>query len=280
MTTHRGRSSNGRVAWLHGYTMDSTVWADLWEELPGLTHVGIDLPGHGTEALTPMPAGLPALAATIADRLRQEGCRSLVGLSFGSAVAIQLALDHPDILDRLVLAAPTLSGVPEDPAARAKYFLLFDTFRHSGPGQLMARQWMADPPGIFTGLRSHPAAYRRMADVVARHRFTELLTGSMGAMSRTVHTADDLSRLSLPLLVVTGTEDMPRFRENASLLSEHAPDCSVTTVSGAGHLPLLEQPAACRATLSAFLGGTPVVGGAPGPVSTGRTSAPELAGQP
>lgn len=249
----RAVSDSGRVAWLHGYTMDSTIWEPLWERLPEAEHVGLDLPGHGRAADSPMPAGLPALAAEVADQLRAQRCRTLIALSFGSCVALQVALDHPDVLDRLVLAAPTLSGVPDDPAARAKYFLLYATFRSSGPGAMMARQWMADPPGIFTGLREHPVAYAQMAEVVARHRFTELGTGAMGAMAQTVHTTDHLASLDLPVLVVTGTQDMPQFRENALLLDEHAPQSTVVTVPGAGHLPLLEEPAVCSRVLSDFL---------------------------
>lgn len=242
-----------RTAWLHGYTMDSTIWQDLWALLPGIEHVGVDLPGHGTAADTPMPAGLPALATAVADRLREEGCRRLVALSFGSCVALQVALDHPDVLDALVLAAPTLSGVPDDPAARAKYFLLYGTFRNSGPGPLMARQWMADPPGIFTGLREHQEPYERMAEVVGRHRFTELGTGAMGTMAHTVHTTEHLAALDLPVLVISGTQDMPQFRENARLLAQHAPRCQVVTIPGAGHLPLLEEPAGCADPLADFL---------------------------
>lgn len=242
-----------RVAWLHGYTMDSTVWQDLWDGLPDLEHVGLDLPGHGTAAKVAMPAGLPALASMVADQLRAQDCRTLIALSFGSCVALQVALDHRDVLDRLVLAAPTLSGVPDDPVARAKYFLLYGTFRSSGPGPLMARQWMADPPGIFTGLRAHPEAYERMAEVVARHRFAELGTAAMGTMAQTVHTTEQLACLDLPLLVISGTEDMPQFAENTRLLADHAPQCEVATIAGAGHLPLLEEPALCGAVLAEFL---------------------------
>lgn len=242
-----------KVAWLHGYTMDSTIWQELWTHLPGRQHIGLDLPGHGSAAQQPMPAGLPELAALVANQLREQQCRTLVALSFGSCVALQIALDHPDVLDRLVLAAPTLSGVPDDPAARAKYFLLYATFHSAGPGPLMARQWMVDPPGIFTGLRDHPQAYEQMAQVVARHPFAELASGAMGAMAATVHTVADLESLAVPLLVVTGTEDMPQFRDNARLLTQHAPQCAVATIPGTGHLPLLEEPALCAEALSGFL---------------------------
>ena len=40
--------SADKVLWVHGYTMDSSLWQPLWDELPGWHHFGIDLPFHGT----------------------------------------------------------------------------------------------------------------------------------------------------------------------------------------------------------------------------------------
>ena len=44
--------SGPKVIWLHGYTLNSSVWLPLWRRLPGWTHIGIDLPGHGASMLT------------------------------------------------------------------------------------------------------------------------------------------------------------------------------------------------------------------------------------
>src|SRR4029077_8416311 len=58
----RSTGSGPTVLWIHGYTLDSSLWADLWQRLPGYRHIGVDLPGHGSSG--PVPAGLtlPALA--------------------------------------------------------------------------------------------------------------------------------------------------------------------------------------------------------------------------
>lgn len=239
------------VAWLHGYTMHSGIWSPLWELLPDTRHVGIDLPRHGSAAQRPLPGSLHVLADEVADRMLHEGCRTLVGLSFGSCVALQVALDRPEVLDLLVLAAPTLAGPPDDPVARAKYLALYQLHRRTGAGAALARLWMADPPGIFAGLRAHAGPYAAMAQVVAQHPFLELVDGGMRALTTEVHTREQLEGLQVPVVVLVGTKDMPRFIENAALLADAVPRCTVHTLQGAGHLPLLEEPITSARLLAA-----------------------------
>ncbi len=241
------------VAWVHGYTMHSGIWAQVWSALPDREHVGIDLPGHGTQAGMPMPRTLDGWADRVADQLRDSGARDLVGLSFGSAIALQVAARHPELIDRLVLAAPTLSGAPEDREARAKYFLLMMRLRELGPGPALARVWMNDPPPIFRGLRAHPARYAAMEQIVATHPFTELRTGAMRALSQTVQGPDLLASIRCPILLIVGDEDMPQFVENARTIARYAADVTTEVRPGLGHLPLLEDPAGCAPALAGFL---------------------------
>lgn len=241
------------LAWVHGYTMSSAIWAEAWGLMPERAHIGIDLPGHGRHAGEAMPRELSAWADHVAEGMRAAGARELVGLSFGSAVALQVAADHPDLVDRLVLAAPTLCGVPDDREARAKYFLLMLRMREHGPGRALARVWMTDPPPIFRGLRAHPQRYAAMEDVVAEHPFAELRNGAMSRISATVQGPDLLARVRCPILLVVGTDDMPQFRENTEVIARHTAGARVATLDGLGHLPLLEAPEACLPAVRDFL---------------------------
>lgn len=244
---------SGPVGWLHGYTMSSQIWSELWSHLPGREHLGIDLPGHGAAAGHASPRTLDGWAEVVAEQLVAAGSRELVGLSFGSSIAVQVAANHPELLDRLILAAPTLSGVPQDRAARAKYLMLMMRLHELGPGPELARVWMNDPPPIFRGLRRYPQRYAAMAEVVARHTFGELRTGSMSALTATVQDPEVLGRIRARVLVIVGTEDMPQFQANAEALARHTPHGRVVVLPGAGHLPLLEEPQACAHLIEDFL---------------------------
>ncbi|MFI8461772.1 alpha/beta fold hydrolase [Kitasatospora sp. NPDC085464] len=251
---HLHRHGDGpAVLWLHGYTMDSTTWQPLWERLPGWTHIGVDLPGHGRSAPLTPGLTLPALAGQLAELAKETGARRAVALSFGSMSALQLAVQEPSLLDRLVLAAPTLAGTPNEDSARVRYQQLAMLYRMTGPGEPLADLWMQSPPDIFTGTERHPALRAALRSVVARHTWAELGNRAMDALTAHHHTADDLRRITARTLVLLGDEDMPAFTRNAELLRDTVPDCRLETLRETGHLPLLERPEECAPLIAAHL---------------------------
>ncbi len=104
------------VLWIHGYTMDSSLWRPLWELLPGFRHIGVDLPGHGRSGPLSPDATLPGLAARLASLAQAESARAVVAISLGSCLALQLAIEWPELIDRLVVGAATIAGAPAAPA--------------------------------------------------------------------------------------------------------------------------------------------------------------------
>jgi len=243
------------VLWVHGYAMDSAVWGGLWDLLPGLHHVGLDLPGHGGSSDIPLGMTLPDLAGLLADVARDTGIRQLVGMSFGSLAAVQLAIDHPELLDRLVLAAPTLGGAPPDPAAKRRYQELLLLKRLAGVSEALVDRWMEAPPDIFRGAQQHPTVHAKLRAAALRHSWRELGAGQMTTIADHRHTAADLGRITADTLVVVGDQDMPQFLQNARMLHTSVPRCELLVVDDAGHLPLLERPAAVSAAIEAHFTG-------------------------
>jgi pimeloyl-ACP methyl ester carboxylesterase len=241
------------VLWIHGYTMDSSLWSPLWTLLPGWRHVGVDLPGHGGSAPLSAYPTLPRMAAGLAEVARREDTRRVVGLSFGSSVALQLAIDAPELVQRLVVAAPTISGRPAAPGTAERYRQLgFLKRLGAAPGDL-TDLWMSAPPDIFTGTLAHPEVRAALREVIVRHRWDELDNGAMHALTRHAQTAADLRRIRAATLAVSGERDMPAFVDNTRMLARTVPDCRILGVPGAGHLPLLEQPASLAGPLEQFL---------------------------
>ena len=78
------------------------------QEMPGHRVVLMDRPGTG-RAASAGPATLSNGAAAAAAVLRESGCSPaiVVGQSLGGAVAVQLAVDYPDVVRGLVLIDPT-----------------------------------------------------------------------------------------------------------------------------------------------------------------------------
>ncbi|MEV4377836.1 alpha/beta hydrolase [Streptosporangium sp. NPDC049644] len=230
------------VLWVHGYTMDLTLWEPLWGLLPGWRHIGVDLPGHGgSEPLRP-GVTLPALAVRLAEIASAERADRVVGLSFGSCVALQMALEAPEVVRHLVLAAPTLGGAPPDPAARRRYLELMMLRRAGGAREQMAELWMSSPPDIFRGTEAHPELRARLREVIGRHSWAELDSGAMAGLTAHRHSAEDLVRIRARTTVIIGDSDMPVFVDNAKMLGKMVAQCDIRTIHNSGHLPLLECP--------------------------------------
>ena len=231
------------VLWIHGYTMDSSLWAGLWDRLPGFRHIGVDLPGHGESG--PLPAGLtlPALAARLAGLAASAGARRVVALSFGTIVGLQLAMDAPDLVRHLVVGAPTISGRPAEPGIAERYRQLGLLRRLTGPGEHLADLWMSSPPDIFRGTERHPRLRAQIRSVVARHDWAELVNGRMRPLTEHVQDVSALGRITADVLVVIGDEDMLTHHGHARTLCSAVPRCRSVALPAAGHLCLLERPA-------------------------------------
>lgn len=241
------------VLWIHGYTMDSTLWYPLWGLLPGFRHVGIDLPGHGRSGPLVGDETLPGLAERIAEIAATEKTRRVVALSFGSAVALQLAATYPDLVSRLAVAAPTIAGALPAAGAASREMQLSLLHRLAGSGPHMTTLWMKSPPDIFLGTESHPELRDRVRRVIDGHGWAEMGCGAMRSLGAHVHTDEALGRISAATLVITGGQDMPAFAANASRLAAVLPSCTLLSVPDAGHLCLLERPAEVAASLLAHL---------------------------
>ena len=116
------------VVLLHSSASSSRQWRPLMQALPASLRVHtIDLHGHGERAPWHGPAPLTlADDAALADAVMTHGDVHLVGHSYGAAVALKLALRHPERVRSLVAYEPVLMAwlVEHDAQAPATQALL------------------------------------------------------------------------------------------------------------------------------------------------------------
>lgn len=243
------------VVWIHGYTMDSSTWGPLWDLLPGYRHIGVDLLGHGKSAPMPPDLTLPAMAAQVAQVAQSYGATRVVALSFGASTALQWAIDFPSSVSHLVLGAPNIAGIVSDPITERRYLELAMLKRFGGGAEQLTGLWMSSPPDIFRGTERHPALRRQLRSVIMKHQWTELVSGAMGKLTTSSkQTDDDLATITAKSLAIIGDEEMPAFLSNAKRLNDTIPGCGLKTITGAGHLVLIEEPGLVAPILSEHLG--------------------------
>jgi len=236
------RGAGPPVAWVHGYTMDASVWEALWRLLPGWTHVGIDLPSHGQSRPLAPHERLDQLGRQIADVCAAYDARHLVGLSFGSTVALQTAIEAPELLRSLILGAPAVAGAPTDPGSEIRYSQLGELYAQFGPGPHMTCLWMSSPPEIFPAAQAHARLRAELRTIIDRHTWRELASGAMRSLSAHAQQDADLRRIEASTLVLIGAEDLPAFKYSAALIARTVPACRAMLIPDTGHLCLLERP--------------------------------------
>jgi pimeloyl-ACP methyl ester carboxylesterase len=241
------------VLWLHGYTMCSDVWQPLWGKMPGWRHVGLDLPWHGASRGLRDGETLAMLADSVVAYTTSASVSHVVALSFGTILATEMAVRHPDACDSWTLAAPALAGMPHEPAVTRRYLDLYMMYRTSGAGPHMTQLWMASPPAIFAGINDRPNARERMRQVVDKHQWHELASDGMRQLVTRTQVPDDLAAVRVPIAVIVGGQDLLTHKACARSIASSNRNVSMVVMPRCGHLPLLEEPDSAASLIATHL---------------------------
>jgi 2-succinyl-6-hydroxy-2,4-cyclohexadiene-1-carboxylate synthase len=174
---------------------------------------------------------------TAADALAQ-GPGTYVGYSQGGRLCLQLALDRPDVVQRLVLvsASPGIAA-DEDRASRlAADERLAEEIERDGVDAFLER-WLAQPLFATLGRDQSGIESRRARNTV------EHLTYQLRVLGQGVQPSnwERLGELRIPVLLVVGALD-GKYVDIAHRMADLIPDARVEVIDGAGHACQLERP--------------------------------------
>jgi len=237
-----------QVVALHGFTLHGGMFAELADHL-GTGLAAPDLPGHGRSEIDPITAA--AAVAAVLELLTELEKPLLLGYSQGARIALQVALNRPDLIKSLVLAsgAPGLSGQARE-LRRVADDRLATEIETLGLERFIDR-WLAQPM-IATAAVS---AARRTADRKIRLENTSAgLAAALRGMGQASvpDSSDRLASLQMPVAFIAGQSD-GKYRELAGRMAKA---CGVkpTLVGNSGHNVMLEAPEEVAKTVTALLG--------------------------
>jgi pimeloyl-ACP methyl ester carboxylesterase len=237
------------VLLIHGVGGDSSNWGPIAQRLQARFEViAMDLRGHGRSDLITAPVEAHDLArdaVQVLDECGVDRC-SVVGFSLGGAVALAIALDHPQRVDKLAVLGTVCGRTPEE-QARARERVEF--LRQHGNAALAEgnrERWFTDE---FR--KAHPDIVDwRVAQVAACDR-TSYLHGF--TVFATAEFADRLHEIRVPTLIVTGEHDVAATPRMATLMGERIADARVHVLPHLRHSLLLEAPEKIGELLDGFL---------------------------
>lgn len=226
------------VVFVHGAGGTHQQWLYQVRDLAQAPTYALDLPGHGRsegpgrDSITGYADWLVAFLDVA--ELEQV---VLVGHSMGGGIALDVALRYPDRLAglgliatgaRLRVAPAILDSMhkSKDAAVRLICGAAFGPEAPEEMARLGRRQMGATPADVLHG------------DFVACDAFDVM---------------DQLGRIETPTLVLCGTQDRLTPVKYAVNLRDGIPGARLTLVEGAGHMVMIEQPAAVVRALTGFL---------------------------
>jgi 3-oxoadipate enol-lactonase len=212
---------------------------DLWgRHLPELAQrfrvLTYDHPGHGSSELLEQPCTIDALAGALIALLDGLGIDrvSACGVSIGGMVAMTLALEAPERVERLVLASTSAYlGPPEpwDERARVVRTDGLEAIADAVVGRWFTPDLAQDEPETVARFRAMltrtpPEGYARCCEALA----------AWDARER-------IAAIAAPTLVVAGAEDRATPFEHAELVASGVPGARLHVLERAAHLANVER---------------------------------------
>lgn len=234
-----------RIVLVHGFTQTLRSWDRLAALLSETFQVvRVDLPGHGGSDTIDL-----SFAETAEALGEAGGAATYVGYSLGGRLCLRLAVDHPELVQALVMvgASPGLADAGERAARREADETLAADIERMGTAAFLDR-WLAQP--LFATLAPEPDDLEtRLANSPAglATALRRLGTGAQEPLW------DRLGELKMPVLAVTGEQDTKFSRLAEEMAGAIGVNAKAVALAGAGHAAHLERPASFHRLLTAFL---------------------------
>ena len=234
----------GRDTLIVGPGMGTAVRSLFNETARHLTHrfqvIGIDLPGHGESPAHEGSISIEELADAVAAlivNLRHTGTIKddskvyFAGLSVSGQVALQLALEYPELFDGIaVMSSAPKIGTTDDWAARARHVLDSGT---ESMVEMSASLWVAD---TYQGTEQLEVQKHVLA--TADDQTYTALCYALGDYDAT----ERLNEISLPIFTVAGDQDQMCTVDDAKEIASTVQHGTTAVIENAAHLLPLEHP--------------------------------------
>ncbi len=234
-----------------GFGVDKTSWRRQIDGLrPSFAVVAYDHRGIG--ASRPMPGeslSVASMADDATNALSDKKPATVVGASMGAAIAIELAIAHPDVVKALVLITP---AVEKDARLEAvlRSWIEFELPQSEARIRSMlpwflSRKFLAEAPKREAAAQALRAMAARTPLPVLRHQ-----ARAFGAWLGT--RGGELGRISVPTLVIAGAEDLLIPLPQAEHVAASIQGARLEVLDGAGHAVTIEGAERANELIASF----------------------------
>jgi pimeloyl-ACP methyl ester carboxylesterase len=247
---HSEHGSGEPLLLIHGLGYARWGWGPFLAPLAARFRVvTFDNRGIGESDVPPGPYSARMMAEDAVSVLDAAGIERahVLGTSLGGMVAQALAVEHPERVDRLVLACTTPGGERAFPFPEGTVRLLAEA-QQMEPLVALRR---------FVENALAPGAPEVLVDEIYGFRVAgppdPAGWQAQAAAAAAFDGFDRLGEIAAPTLVLHGTDDQVVDPRNARLLCERIAGARVELIEGAGHLFFWERPETTAQLVGEFL---------------------------
>ena len=218
------------LVFVHGLGAESLNWVPAMLDMRHQFHVyAIDLLGHGDSQKPDIAYSIEQQSEMLRQFLATQNIKSadVVGVSMGGWVALKLAIEHPEVVNRLVVA--------DAAGLRFQTDITVKNFLPATPEELTAFMAMLTP-------RLYPTPYPVRRDFLRQVAEHAWITRRIFDSFLTYQDALDgkLETIKAPVLVIWGKQEKLIPLSVGEEMKEELPNASLLLCSDSGHLAVFE----------------------------------------
>lgn len=233
-----------KILILHGWGSNSGRWQRVKKllEKKGIEVLALDLPGFGIIPSPPKPWGRDDYINWILQKVKEKnwGKFNLLGHSFGGGLAVKMATNFSEKIDRLILCAPAIIK-RKSIKTYLFYWLAF-----------LGRRIFSLP-----GLKIFYPQAQKLVYKLAGARDYYVADGIMKETMKKIGKEEDLEmvleRIKTPTLILWGKKDDVLPLKDAYRIKEKIKRSQLRVLPGARHSPHREAPEELSKILVSFL---------------------------
>ncbi|SFD52872.1 Pimeloyl-ACP methyl ester carboxylesterase [Sulfitobacter brevis] len=234
-----------RAMALHCNLAHGGAWGGVARALDDqLTLIAPDMPSNGRSPDWDEVSDFSDTVYCTALETMDDAPMDVMGHSFGAAVAVRLAVEHPDRVRSLTLFEPVLFSIAqadapesmvEHEAQAADFYDAYESGDREEAARRFNRMWSDGPAWANLPERSRAAMIRAIPVVPATQDF--LFRDSAGLLAEGV-----LEGCAIPALVMRGEDTLSVVKETNKGLARRLPNAAEVVIEGAGHMGPITHP--------------------------------------
>lgn len=239
------------VVFIHGFPFDSSIWDKQMEGLPdNVCGISYDIRGFGKSSSRHHFFSIDLFAADLISFLQKLAAKRIVlcGVSMGGYIALRAVQRSSDHLAGLILCDTNASADSNE--AKLKRFESINQITGGGKAQF-AESFLK---GLFSKKTNEDN--QQLVDNIGRiilDTSDDSICAAQLALASRTETVTFLPAISVPCLIIRGSEDQLMSIEHAEQMDSQLNSHGIREIADAGHLPNAENPEAFNEAINNFL---------------------------